>query len=293
MDIKPVYEFLLWDNCNNNCKFCFQRKNGNTCTPKDKIKSLNAVSSFLESDEYVSGSHVLLVGGEIFDESNLSLKVIWMSFIDNIITKMNNQTIDLLYVNTNLLYEDLSLVKYLLTMIGKNDLWDRLKFTTSYDLEGRFSIKKREKLFLHNLYMIKYFYPKCNIVVNTILTKTTCEKILDGGFNPKTFCDEHKCDINLIPYIVYTKELSATRDQIFQSLLKTNELIPGYFQRYSNNLALAQDKLLYKFNKDTNQLDFVSCGHSDCGHSENFKLYSDNSSCFVCDLLQICEMMGE
>lgn len=293
MSIKPVYEFLLWDNCNNNCRFCFQRKNGNNCTSQDKIKSLNAVTSFLESDDYVEGSHVLLVGGEIFDESNLSLKVIWMAFIDNIITKMNNQVIDLLYINTNLLYEDLSLVKYLLTMIGKNDLWDRLKFTTSYDLEGRFSIKKREKLFLHNLYMIKYFYPKCNIVVNTILTKTTCEKILDGSFNPKEFCDEHKCDINLIPYIVYTKELSATREQIFQSLLKTNDLIPGYFQRYSHNLALAQDKLLYKFNKDTHHLEFVSCGHSDCGHSENFKLYSDNGSCFICDLLQICEMMGE
>jgi biotin synthase-like enzyme len=26
MIFKPIYEFLLWNNCNNNCKFCFQRK---------------------------------------------------------------------------------------------------------------------------------------------------------------------------------------------------------------------------------------------------------------------------
>jgi L-lysine 2,3-aminomutase len=26
MSCKPIYEFLLWDNCNNNCKFCFQRE---------------------------------------------------------------------------------------------------------------------------------------------------------------------------------------------------------------------------------------------------------------------------
>lgn len=293
MTIKPVYEFLLWDNCNNNCKFCFQRKNGNILSSKDKVTSLGKVLEFLDSEKYIKGSHILLVGGEIFDESNIPLKVIWMSFIDKIVNKMMINDIDLLYINTNLLYEDLGLVKYLLTTINKFNLWDRLKFTTSYDLEGRFAIKKREKLFLHNLYMIKYFYPKCNIVVNTILTNVVCEKILNGDFNPKAFCEEHKCDINLIPYIVFTKELSATREQIFKALLKTNELIPGYFKRYTDNLSLPQEKLLYKYNKDTSCLDFISCSHLECGHSENFKLYSENNSCFICELIKLSEIMGE
>ena len=142
--IKPIYEFLLWDNCNNNCKFCFQRKNGNTFSVKDKINSLGKVLEFLESDQYVKGSHILLVGGEIFDDSNLPLKVIWMSYIEKIIAKMVSGDIDLLYINTNLIYEDLSLLKYLLTHIKEADLWNRFKFTTSYDIEGRFAIKKRE-----------------------------------------------------------------------------------------------------------------------------------------------------
>ena len=25
--IKPIYEFLVWDNCSNNCQFCHQRNN--------------------------------------------------------------------------------------------------------------------------------------------------------------------------------------------------------------------------------------------------------------------------
>ena len=103
-------------------------------------------------------------------------------------------------------------------------LWERLKFTTSYDLAGRFATKEREELFLNNLKKIKEKYPNCNIVVNTILTKETCEQILDGRFNPKVFCDEYKCDINLIPYIVYTKDLSATPDQMFKALMKTDSL---------------------------------------------------------------------
>lgn len=289
MSCKPVYEFLLWDNCNNNCKFCFQRKNGNILTSNNKRMALNKVLDFLNSDEYIHGSHILLVGGEIFDESNFSIIDDYIKFIEIIVDKMNSNIIDLLYINTNLLYENMSILNKLLSFIDYDNLWDRLKFTTSYDLEGRFSTKEKETLFLTNLKCVKNTYPKCNIVVNTILTKQTCEKILNNEFNPKDFCDEYNCDINLIPYIVYTKELSATREQIFKTLLKTNEIMIGYLKRYTNNLSLSQDKLLYKFNGK--ELEFVSCSNLECGHSENFKLYSDNDSCFICDLTELSNMM--
>lgn len=289
MTVKPVYEFLLWDNCNNHCQFCFQRKNGTICDKHHKIRSLKCVIDFLNSDVYVNGSHILLVGGEIFDESNNIIINEYTVFMETIVKKLENNNIDLLYINTNLLYKDMSILNKLLSLIDYNDLWDRLKFATSYDLEGRFSTKEKEELFLSNLKHIKEIYPKCNVVVNTILTKKTCEKILNNEFNPKDFCDEYNCDINLIPYIVYTKELSATREQIFKALLKTNELIPGYFKRYTDNLSLAQDKLLYKFNNE--QLEFVSSKNLICGHSENFKRYADSNTCFICDLKQIYNML--
>lgn len=291
MTIKPIYEFLLWDNCNNHCKFCFQRKNGIICDKHHKIRSLKCVIDFLNSDEYIHGSHILLVGGEIFDESNFSIIDDYIKFIEIIIDKMNSNIIDLLYINTNLLYKNMSILNKLLSFIDYDNLWDRLKFTTSYDLEGRFSTKEKETLFLTNLKCVKNTYPKCNIVVNTILTKQTCEKILNNEFNPKDFCDEYNCDINLIPYIVYTKELSATREQIFKTLLKTNELIHGYFKRYTDNMSLAQDKLLYKFNNE--HLEFVSSENLICGHSENFKRYADSNTCFICDLKQVYNMLGE
>ena len=293
MVCKPVYEFLLWDNCNNNCKFCFQRKNGIILSPLNKLKSLNCVLEFLDSNDYVNGSHVLLVGGEIFDESNFSIIDDYVIFFEKIVDKMNNNSIDLLYINTNLLYNNMGILNKLLSLIDYDNLWDRLKFTTSYDLEGRFSTKEKETLFLTNLKCVKNTYPKCNIVVNTILTKQTCEKILNNEFNPKDFCDEYNCDINLIPYIVYTEELSATKEQIFSTLIKVNELIPNYFNRYVDNFSLKQDKLLYKYDNKKQSLTFVSCDNMECGHSQNFKLYSSDNRCFICDLIELSKLLGE
>lgn len=282
MEIKPVYEFLLWDNCNNNCSFCFQREKCINLTINQKRESLNKMRQFLESEKYVNGSHILLVGGEIFDDVSPEMKDIWWDIINYLGKKMNKKDIDLLYVNTNLLFKDLTLLDYLFQTIQYYGLFGRLKFTTSYDLKGRFATKRREKLFLDNLKKIKEKYPDCNIVVNTILTKKTCEMILNGSFNPKDFCDEYKCDINLIPYIIYIEELSAPRNQIFETLLYVDKLIPNYLENYIRNFDLPQEKLLYKYTNG----DFVfsSCGHSECGHSENFKKYDKEETCFVCDI---------
>ena len=76
---------------------------------------------------------------------------------------MADGTIDLLYLNTNLIYEDISGLGFVLDLM-KNK-FDRLKFTTSYDLYGRFRKKFDETLFFTNLKWIKEKFPECNIVV--------------------------------------------------------------------------------------------------------------------------------
>ncbi len=285
MECKPVFEFLVWDNCNNHCDFCFQRENCQNLLKEQKIKSLHKVDEFLESDKFIKGSHILLVGGEIFDD--LSFRDIWQEFFKRLTYRMFHNDIDLLYINTNLLYQDITLVEDLFKWIEYYSLWERLKFTTSYDLKGRFHTKDREQLFLDNLKKIKDLYPKCNIVVNTILTNETCEQIINDKFNPKAFCDEYKCDINLIPYIVYTKDLSASCSQIVKALCHTDYLMKGYLGRYYHNMNLQQEKYLYKYNSGKDELEYVSCGHSECGHSENFKKVLDKDICYVCMLREL------
>lgn len=280
MEIKDVYEFLIWDNCNNNCQFCFQRNNPRIFDHEKRKYILDNVISFIDSDQFIKGSHVLIVGGEIF--YNLADQRILSNFWSAIVERMLDNTIDLLYINTNLLYQDCTNLYNLLELIEWNNLFDRLRFTTSYDLEGRFKSKEDEELMLNNLLEVKRLYPKCQIVTNIILTKKVCEAILNGTFSAKYFMDKYNCWINFIPYIVSDSRLAADRNTIFKALKYIGDENPGYLEKYIANLDLAQEKKLYMY-KD-NEFQFCSCELSECGHAVNFKKYSDKGSCFICDL---------
>ena len=287
MMIKPVYEFLLWQNCHNNCKFCFQADKAQL-DHKGKLKSLQAVKAFLESEHYVNGSHILLVGGEIFD-SPKDFDIL-EPFLLYILKQVAIHNIDLLYVNTNLIYKKLDLLEYFLNTAHSLGILSRIKFTTSYDVIGRFANEKSRELMLNNLDHIISKYKGLKVVVNLILTKQACEEINSSRFVVKDFEEKHHCSIALIPYIIRLKELTAYRSSIFSALVKTASYYPNpqaYLLEYIKNLDLKQEKRLYQF--DGNQLNYCSSDNSSCGHSENFKLYSKDNTCFICDLKQFLQ----
>lgn len=283
MNYKPIYEFLVWDNCSNNCKFCWQRETPRLFNKKQREHILQEVIAFIDSDKFIKGSHVLICGGEIFDNA-CDFEAL-NKFFETIVTKMNKSEIDLLYINTNLIYKDLTGLYNLLKLIEQNGLFDRLKFTTSYDLEGRFKSDEDEKLMLNNLLKIKRDFKHCNIVVNMILTKQVCQKIINKSLDIKNFTTTYHCWVNLIPYIVYDKNLAATRGEVITALQDVENQNNGYLKIYINNFDLPQDKLLYVYKN--NDFKFCSCDNSECGHSINFKRYSDKGSCFVCDLKEM------
>lgn len=283
MNCKPVYEFLLWDNCNNNCKFCWQRENPRIFNKQQREKILNNVIKFIESSKFKKGSHILIVGGEIFDKpSDFEMLD---AFFCKILEFMIAGVIDLLYINTNLIYKDLTGIVRLLQRIKILNLFDRLRFTTSYDTEGRFKSLEDKDLMLSNLKLLTGIYNKLQTVTNIILTKPTCQAIINKEFSIKDFMNNFNCWVNLIPYIVLNNDLTADREEIFNALQFVDEENNGYLQKYITNLDLAQDKLLYMF-KD-GRFKFCSCENADCGHSINFKKYSNTNECFICDLKEL------
>ena len=285
MNYKPIYEFLVWDNCSNNCKFCFQRKNPRLFNHDERKVILDEVINFINSDKFIKNSHILICGGEIFDKPNDY--DILIPFFTKICDLMISNDIDLLYINTNLIYKNIKILTDFLNLIKEYKLFNRLKFTSSYDLEGRFKNKDDENIMLNNLLYIKKIYPECNIVVNTILTKKVCNDIINGSYNIQSFMNTYKCWVNLIPYIIYDKKLSASRNDIFKALKIINNQSEGYLQKYIPNMSIEQEKWLYLY-KD-NEFQFCSCKISDCGHAVNFKKYSENGTCFCCDLKEIFE----
>lgn len=280
---KKIYEFLLWDNCNNNCKFCFQRKNPRLFNQKDRKYILNQVIEFIHSDKFIKGSHILICGGEIFDKP--SDFCFLNKFFHKIIELMLNDYIDLLYINTNLIYKNIKGLSDFLDIIKDFNLFDRLKFTTSYDIAGRFKSEEDKQLVLDNIKYINITYPNCNIVTNIILTKQACESIINKELSIKSFMNTYNCWVNLIPYIVLDKNLEPTRTQVFKALLTVDNECTGYLDRYIPNMSITQEKLLYMYKN--NEFQFCSCPISSCGHSVNFKKYSSKKTCFCCDLKEI------
>lgn len=278
--MKKIYEFLLWDNCSNNCKFCWQRENPRIYDHLKRVEILTEVENFIKSDKFEKGSHILVCGGEVFDKpSDFSAL---NSFFSNRVQDMLNGVVDLLYINTNLIYTNIKGVYDMLTQLQQAGLISKVRFTTSYDIEGRFKNERDRTLMLTNLKTLKQKFPNLPIVVNTILTKQACGAILSNKFDVGQFMSDYDCWINFIPYIVLDNELTAPRELIFKTLNYVNGKCPGYLERYVPNMCIEQEKWLYMYKN--NEFQFCSCKLSDCGHSENFKKYSSGGTCFCCDL---------
>ena len=286
--MKKIYEFLLWNNCGNNCTFCHQRAHerridDKILTPDEQIRSLLLCREFLDTT-FENGNHILLVGGEIFDIQNEQVKKVLIDLIIHIKEKMCKNEIELLYVNTNLLYENTDLLDWFLSLYETNGLIKRIKFTTSYDMVGRFTSKARELLFYKNLKRLTDTYTDIKIVVNTVLTKEACKRICEDKFGAdylleylqnqgknehtiKQWIDYFKVKINTIPYIIldYDKAPSApTKKEVFETLLHIDAIIPGYLQEYSDNIGLKQEKLLFEYNKINNSFVFCSSKMGNC-----------------------------
>lgn len=312
--MKKIYEFLLWNNCSNNCSFCHQRaherKNDDKIlTPEEQIKSLSKCKEFLDT-QFENGNHILLVGGEIFDVQNKNVRAVLCELFEYIIHKQLKQEIDLFYINTNLLYENLDCLNKFLQLIQKNTLFDKLKFTTSYDIVGRYCTPERERLFYRNLKKIKDQYPEINIVVNTVLTNEACKRIQNDIFGAdylleylknqnknnwtiKEWVDYFQVTINTIPYIRLDSERAPempTKNTVFNTLLHINKIMPEYLRFYANNIGLRQEKRLYEYNKQNAVYVYCSSDLSDCGHSENFKrCFADSEECFPCVIEKLAQ----
>ena len=306
MTCKPIVEFLLWNDCqaHGKCAFCWQQAkhdHSKFLDDKNKIMSIKCVYNFIRdkfvrkedgSDNEFTGNHILLVGGEIFDIDNVIVKNELMYLIDYITERMNKKEIDLLYINTNLLYTDLSTLLYLLNKIQENKLFDRLRFTTSWDLAGRFDIEEKKDVFDKNIKYIKKAYPDIHIVVNSILTKQYCEKVIENPNFVKDFQEKYDVQVNTIPYIVLTDWLAPTKGQVMKALLSINSVIHGYIEKYVTNFSLPQPKLLYEYNSIDKDLIYCSSDIDSCGHSENFKNYcTDSKACYICDIKKLLSKM--
>ena len=273
--MRPIYEFLLWDNCKNGCTFCPQRKNPNNLSIKQQMDSSSEVINFITSDEFVIGSDILIVGGELFDSPRPFL----LDFFKQIKSLIDDKIINKILISTNLLYGDPQLYFLLecLNIIGKDNLY----ITTSYDIEGRFKNNGQVEQFYKNLDTVSSIYAT---TVNTILTKKVCQQIVEDKFILEPFYKKN-LQINLLPYIIYNPSLAASKNDIFSALAYLDCKYENYIQSYIKRMDDKRIRHLYKY--IGGRLIYSSCSLLDCGHSENLKKYSVDNTCFICDVKRL------
>lgn len=283
----PINEFLLWNNCNNNCAFCWQRKDIQS-TLQEQLEAIELTENYIKT---LKDSHILIIGGEIFSEIKPEIKAGLYELFIQIAEKMINNEIELCYINTNILYDMNSLLLPILSIFEGLSLIERIHFTTSADDYGRFINDSSKNLFYKNLKKLRRLYPNLYIICNIILTDGFCTNVLNDEFNIKEYKKKYSVDVNTIPYIKYGKVIEApTRQKVMNTLLHLNDQDEGYLEKFCNNFLLGQTFHLHKYIKG--KLEDVTADKSICGHSENFKkCYSDSDECFVCDCRKLKEQI--
>lgn len=284
-----IIEFLLWDNCNNHCKFCFLKEH-NPCPSflnnKERIDSIDSVIDFIHT-QWVDGDSILLCGGELFDTPlTIDLATHWENLTDTIIDGVKSGKISEIYINTNLIYDiNLSLATFLLKL-ASNGVLEALHFTTSFDLYGRFKSTDDIFLFVNNIQHLKKMYPDLEIVVNVVMTKQLCDAVY-SGFDVKSLQEELHIFINLIPYIILTENMAPSKEQVMETIRIVDNQIPGYLNSMVQRFIADHPRKLYKFHNG--RLEYMTANVADCGHSENFQRYTADGSCFICDLKKLKE----
>jgi len=102
-------------------------------------------------------SDVLIVGGEVYAPQEPSVNAELSKLFALIANKIKLGEIRYFYVNTNLAYNDMVNIDSLMTaFIG---IESSIKFTTSYDVYGRFASIEEEDAFIERSHNLTVKYP--------------------------------------------------------------------------------------------------------------------------------------
>ena len=207
-DFIEIY-LKLWEECNNNCKFCNQKltPHVNIFTDEYKVPSLKAIKTnidklenflfdkFLNSKEYFKIC-IDIMGGELFHRADIPELFEGFEYladkIKNIIIKFETSVCDIeITVFSNLLYEDLTLIKFFYNKFDSKYLnrniknYYTLSFNTSFDFFDRFDNESKVDLFCKNI--IKLYNDKKYFKVKGIITKNVLKNYNKELYTVKKF----------------------------------------------------------------------------------------------------------
>lgn len=275
-----LYEFVLWNNCPNNCSFCYL-KNEYQSSINDMLEMILLVKEFV--DKINIESSILLTGGEMF--TNLE-EEIYNKLLELYKQIFKNNFIKIIYFNTNLIYDIDKYLVNVLDLAKEYGVIDNIHFTTSDDCVGRFNDVSRQ-LFYKNVELLRKKYSDLKIIVNTILTKEFCANVNNGKYNIVDYCNKYNVVVNVIPYIDVNGvvDFIPEKEEVIKCLLILKKQNPEWFDGYVDIFTRPRDMNVYIYDNKNKKLKDNTARFLKCKHPVNSTHCFKDGTCFGC-LLQ-------
>ena len=318
-------QFELWQNCDNNCPWCYLREGRVIADPNKMICNIDQACEILDDKERMKQYNGIgLIGGEFFQGqlSTPELKSKFLSLISKINSMILSGEIIEAWITASLtkeLPQDLidTLNCFSFEQFSDNN---RVFLCTSYDTDGRFRDKQHKELWYNNLKKIRDIFPE-QLYIHTqiITTQAFLEEVESGEFSFERIGQYSSVDYKLPGgyRVHYTDELRDTKKYIEYLRTIKNSFPPKFFiesrasflkflekvarfygaeklKQFATNKA--RSMTLISFSDSHTILDRWDEHNSHenaevCGHPYDSFCYLDSDNCSRCDALQLYDIL--
>lgn len=311
-------QFELWQECNNDCTFCYLGKENKKTKDDLKIASLKRTyDKISDISNYPEFNCIGYIGGEFFQGQlrNSEVRSEFFKLMSKTAELYNSGVIEQVWISATLtigsqsdLYETLNLFN------NHEGVW----IITSWDTLGRFKSDKMRSTWDFHMKNLKKKYPDIKLNICTILTDDCISKYLSGELSFQKMIKEYDASFFFKQCgCIYNSAREDSFEDQRRAKIFSNEILPGFFptrkkfidflrlfreQETSDmwsrlfNIKLRADNLYRSFNdgstdiyhrfKDTRG-EVDDSAPMPCGHPFVYASYIDSDACCLCDKIKL------
>ena len=188
-------QFELWKDCNNGCKFCFNKGQSKI----DKLKSLIQVKQRILDLDFKNIQGIAFIGGEFFD-NQLSDDIVnteFFNLFDIVNSLLEKKIINFCFFTSSLILDRNNYLVPFLDFLKKSGYLEKYTICTSYDLKYRFHNNGEER-WKDNILFLKNNYPELKVHTEIILSGFLIDAVLSDRFNIKDFSREFNTKVDFL-----------------------------------------------------------------------------------------------
>lgn len=315
-------QFEVWQECSQQCSFCYIGKNNRETTEERKLQSLRQIREKLEEPGlFEKYDNISLIGGEFFQGQIRSERVReeFFDIVEKIAGFMREGKIRSSWISATLTREpseDLIRCVEAFRGIPVENPSDGLWLITSYDAMGRFHVPEQEIQWRKNLKELKKRFPYVKFNTTVILTGRMADEILAGNFDFRKFSSEMGTSL----FFKQPSPGEYGHGDIRAGVEEFGKILPGFFPKRRQyidmmkkilaewpefyeklfNVEFRADDLYRNFNEDKSMhlverhkgelVEVYGKETNRCGHIMEYSSYEDSDRCMLCDKKMVQRM---